>query len=819
MNFTHGKIMPITIHEEVKNSFIDYAMSVIVSRALPDVRDGLKPVHRRILYSMYELAMWPDKPHKKSARIVGEVLGKYHPHGDTAVYDAMVRLAQDFSSRYMLVDGHGNFGSVDGDPAAAMRYTEARMSKIAMEMLVDIQKETIDYRPNFDDTLEEPIVLPSRFPNLLVNGSSGIAVGMATNIPPHNLREIIDALIHLIDNPECEDSEIISRVSGPDFPTGGLIMGLEGIRSAYRTGRGIVKMRALTQIERMENGKSRIVVTELPYQVNKARTIEKIAHLVRDKKVEGITDLRDESDRNGMRMVIEMKRDANPQVILNQLFKFSQLQQTFGIIMLALVKDRPRVLNLRQMITYYLEHQKDVITRRTQYNLRKAEERAHILEGLRIALQNLDAVIKLIRASRTTEEARQGLMHSFKLSERQAKAILEMRLQKLTGLEREKLEEEYLELIKKITYYQEILANERLVYQIIKDEQLEIREKYGDERRSKIVASEDDFLVEDLIAEEDMVVTLTHNGYIKRLPATTYKTQRRGGRGVTAMQTKGDDFVEHVFVASTHAYVCCFTNRGKMYRKKVFEIPEAGRQARGTAIVNVMAVEPGEKITAVIPVRNFEKGENLFMATRKGVVKKTHLEDFTNARKGGLIAISLREGDELIDVRLTDGNHQIALVTNHGLSIRFGEDDVRAMGRNAYGVRGISLAKGDEVIALEVVHPQMERESELLVVTENGYGKRTTFSEYRVQTRGGKGIYTIRVMDKNGPVVGVKIVRPGDEVMIITAGGIVIRQDVAEISQQGRHTQGVTLIRLDEGDRVVSLARVVSEDKETKQVE
>ena len=814
MNFTHGKIVPIAIHEEVKDSFIDYAMSVIVSRALPDVRDGLKPVHRRILYSMYELTMWPDRPHKKSARIVGEVLGKYHPHGDSAVYDAMVRLAQDFSIRYPLVDGHGNFGSVDGDPPAAMRYTEVRMAKIATEMLADIQKDTIDFRPNFDDTLQEPVVLPSRFPNLLVNGSAGIAVGMATNIPPHNLREVIDALVYLIDHPHCEDQEILKLISGPDFPTGGLIMGREGIRRAYRTGRGIIKIRAQTQIEHLENGKSRIVVTELPYQVNKAKTIEKIAELVRSKKIEGITDLRDESDRNGLRIVIELRRDANGQVVLNQLFKYTQLQQTFGIIMLALVKDKPKVLNLRQMLSHYLEHQKDVVTRRTQYELRKAEERAHILEGLRIAIDNLDAVIKLIRSSRTVEIARQGLMNNFQLSEIQAKAILDMRLQKLTGLEREKLEEEYLELIKKIAYYQEILANERLLLQIIKDEQLQIREKYGDERRTKIVASEDDFLIEDLIAEEDMVVTLTHRGYIKRLPADTYKTQRRGGRGVTAMQTRGDDFVEHVFVASTHAYLCCFTDRGKMYRKKVFEIPEASRQARGTAIVNLMAVEPGEKITAVIPVRDGTEGQYMFMATRQGVVKKTTLEEFANARASGIIAISLRDNDELIDVRLTDGKHQVVLITENGYAIRFSEEDVRSMGRNAYGVKGISLDKDDQVIAMEVVHPHLERDSELLVVTANGFGKRTAFREYRTQGRGGKGVYTIRVLEKNGAVVGARVVRPGDEVMIITAGGIVIRQDAAEISQQGRYAQGVTLIRLDEGDRVVSLARVVADESD-----
>ena len=814
MNFTHGKIIPIPIHEEIKGSFLDYAMSVIVSRALPDVRDGLKPVHRRILYAMHDLAMWPDKPHKKSARLVGEVLGKYHPHGDTAVYDAMVRLAQVFSSRYPLVDGHGNFGSVDGDPAAAMRYTEARMAKITVEMLSDLQKDTVDFRSNFDDTLEEPAVLPSRFPNLLLNGSTGIAVGMATNIPPHNLREVVDALVYIIDNPDCDDKDIFQRISGPDFPTGGLILGREGIRNAYRSGRGIIKIRAITQIERMENGKSRIVVTELPFQVNKAKTIEAIAELVREKKLEGITDLRDESDRNGMRVVVELKRETNPQVLLNQLFKFTQLQQTFGIIMLALVDNKPRVLKLREMLTYYLKHQEDVVTRRTQYDLRKAEERAHILEGLRIALNHLDEVIKLIRASGTTEEARAGLMEKFSLSQLQAQAILEMRLQRLTGLEREKLEAEYLELIKKIAYYREILLNERLIYQIIKDELAVIRAKYGDIRRTQIVDHEDDFCVEDLIAQEDMVVTLTHNGYIKRLPVTTYRVQRRGGRGVTAMSTKGDDFVEHVFVASTHDYLCCFTNRGRMFRRKVFEIPEAGRQARGTAIVNLLAVEPGELVTAVIPVKDFSAGQYLFMATRRGYVKKTPLEEFSNARKGGLIAVSLEEADELIDVRLTDGKHEVALVTHNGLAIRFSEKDVRAMGRATRGVRGISLKKDDKVMALEVVSPEREREAELLVVTEHGFGKRTPFSEYRVQSRGGKGIYTIRVLDKNGPVMGVKLTRPGDEVMIITARGVVIRQDVTKISQQGRHTQGVTLIRLDKDDRVVSIARVMAEENE-----
>ncbi len=672
----------------------------------------------------------------------------------------------------------------------------------------------MNFRSNFDDTLEEPAVLPSRFPNLLLNGSTGIAVGMATNIPPHNLGEVVDALVHIIDNPECDDLDIFQRISGPDFPTGGLILGREGIRTAYRTGRGIIKIRAITQIERMENGKSRIVVTELPFQVNKAKTIETIAELVREKKLEGITDLRDESDRNGMRMVVELKRETNPQVLLNQLFKFTQLQQTFGIIMLSLVDNKPRVLTLREMLTYYFKHQEEVVTRRTQHDLRKAEERAHILEGLRIALSYLDAVIKLIRASSTTEEARSGLIEKFSLSQLQAQAILDMRLQRLTGLEREKLEAEYLELIKKIAYYKEILLNERLIHQIIKDELAAIRAKYGDARRTQIVDHEDDFCVEDLIAQEDMVVTLTHNGYIKRLPVTTYRVQRRGGRGVTAMSTKGDDFVEHVFVASTHDYLCCFTNRGRMYRRKVFEIPEAGRQARGTAIINLLAVEPGELVTAVIPVKDFSAGQYLFMATRCGYVKKTPLEEFSNARKGGLIAVSLGEADELIDVRLTDGKHAVALVTHNGLAIRFSENDVRAMGRATRGVRGIRLKKDDKVMALEVVSPEIEREAELLVVTEHGFGKRTPFSEYRVQSRGGKGIYTIRVLDKNGPVMGVKLTRPGDEVMIITARGVVIRQDVTKISQQGRHTQGVTLIRLDKDDRVVSIARVMAEENE-----
>lgn len=814
MEITQGRVLPKQIHEEVKHSFLDYAMSVIVSRALPDVRDGLKPVHRRILYAMYELAMWPDKPHKKSARLVGEVLGKYHPHGDMAVYDAMVRMAQSFSSRYPLVDGHGNFGSVDGDPAAAMRYTEARLSKIATEMLSDIDKETIDFRSNFDDTLQEPTVLPSRFPNLLLNGSAGIAVGMATNIPPHNLREVVDALLLLIEDPEAETDKLLQRIKGPDFPTGGLILGREGIRAAYRTGRGIIKIRAKTIIERMENGRARIVVTELPFQVNKAKTIENIAELVREKKLEGIAELRDESDRDGMRLVLELKREAFPQVVLNKLCKFTQLQQTFGIIMLALVENKPRVLQLKEMLHYYLEHQKEVVTRRTRHLLRKAEERAHILEGLRIALANLDAVIRLIRSSRTPEEARNGLRENFGLSEVQSQAILDMRLQRLTALEREKLEAEYLELIKKISYLQEVLANERLVYQIIRDELLLIRDTFGDNRRTQIVAQEEDISVEDLIAEEDMVVTLTNNGYTKRLPVTTYRVQRRGGRGVTGMQTRSDDFVERLFIASTHDYLCCFTNRGKMYRLKVHEIPEAGRQARGTAIVNLLPVEAGEQVTAVITVRDFEEGLYLFMATRQGQVKKTPLVELAAVRKGGLIALTLAPDDELIDVRLTDGRHEVILVTQKGLSIRFPEQDVRIMGRGARGVRGITLSAGDRVIALETITADSGQDRELLVVTENGFGKRTPLPEYKTQARGGKGIYTIRLTGKNGLASGARVVHENDELMIITAKGVVIRQGVPQISRQSRLAQGVTLIRLDNGDRVVGLTRVVAEEGE-----
>ncbi|UNC90618.1 DNA gyrase subunit A [Candidatus Contubernalis alkaliaceticus] len=802
--YTHGKIVNINIQDEVKNSFMDYAMSVIVSRALPDVRDGLKPVHRRILYAMHELGLNPDKPHKKSARLVGEVLGKYHPHGDVAVYEAMVRMAQDFSSRYPLADGHGNFGSVDGDSAAAMRYTEVRMAKIAEQMLIDIDKDTIDYRPNFDDSLEEPVVLPARFPNLLVNGSSGIAVGMATNIPPHNLGEVIDGLISIIDDPDVDGTALSKIIKGPDFPTGGLILGQGGIESAYRTGRGIIKMRAKTTIEPLKGDKTRITVTELPYQVNKARLVETIADLVRTKKIEGITDLGDESDRTGMRVIIDLRKDVIPQVILNKLFKYTQLEQTFGVIMLALVDGQPRVLSLRQVLKEYLKHQKEVVTRRTRFDLRKAEARAHILEGLRIALSNLDAVIKLIRQSKTVDEARKGLISNFKLTEKQAQAILDMRLQKLTGLEREKLEAEYLELIKKIAYLQEVLNNERLIFQIIRTELLEVKKKFSDPRRTKIMPREEELHVEDLIAVEDAVITLTHQGYIKRLPLTTYRSQRRGGRGITGMGTKDDDFVEQIFITSTHHNLLCISNHGKLYRLKVYEIPEAGRQAKGTNMINLLSLDRGEFITTVIPIRKFTKEDFLFFGTKKGYVKKTRLIEYQRARKGGLIALTLESDDELIGARMTDGSREILLATTRGLSIRFQESDVRTMGRAARGVKGITLSPEDLVIGMQVVCP----ERDILVVSEKGFGKRTAVEEYRLQKRGGKGIYTLKVTPRTGPLVGFRGVQSGDELMLITANGIIIRQQISEISMISRYAQGVTLIKLDTGDRVVSLARV-----------
>jgi len=806
-------IIQIDISDEMKKSYIDYAMSVIVSRALPDVRDGLKPVHRRILYAMNELGLAPEKPHRKSARIVGDVLGKYHPHGDSSVYNAMVRLAQDFSTRYMLVNGHGNFGSIDGDGAAAMRYTEAKLTKLSVEMLRDIDKETVDFIPNFDETLKEPTVLPSKYPNLLVNGSSGIAVGMATSIPPHNLKEVINAAVKIIDDPDVDIEEIIKIVKGPDFPTGAIIMGKEAIKSAYRSGRGKVTVRSKVEIEDIGKGKSAIIVNEIPYQVNKSKMIEGIADLVRNKKIEGITDLRDESDREGIRVVIELKKDTNPNVVLNKLYKHSQLQTTFSINMIALVNGQPKVLNLYQMLSHYLDHQKEVVTRRTKYDLDKAEARAHILEGLKIALDNIDAVINLIRSSKNVSEAKEGLMKNFNLSEIQAGAILDMRLQKLTGLEREKIDDEYEDLIMTITRLREILANERLLMNIIKDELLEIKEKYSDERRTKISAKEDEIDIEDMIEEEDVFITLTHLGYIKRVPATTYSSQKRGGKGVSGLSTREEDFVENIFITSTHNYILFFTNFGKMHRLKAYEIPEAKRQAKGTNIVNLLYLEPNEKITAVIPIKEFSEDGYLVMATKKGMIKKCELSQFNTARKTGLIAMSIKDEDELIRVMLTDGNKELILVTVDAMSIRFSEKDVRNMGRTAMGVKAISLKKNDYVVDMGLV----DEGTDLLVVSENGYGKRTSLDEYRAQSRGGKGIKTYSISEKTGRLVGAKIVNDNDEIMIINNSGTVIRLEVKGISRFGRSTRGVTLMRINEDDNVASIAKVsenIEEDKE-----
>ncbi|MDI3327738.1 MAG: DNA gyrase subunit A, partial [Alicyclobacillaceae bacterium] len=799
-----GKIVPVDISDELRQSFLDYAMSVIVSRAIPDVRDGLKPVHRRILYAMQQLGMTPDKPYKKSSWVVGQVLAKFHPHGDAAVYDALVRLAQDFSTRYLLIDGHGNFGSIDGDGAAAMRYTEARLSKIALELLRDIGKETVDFGDNYDGSEKEPLVLPSRFPNLLVNGSTGIAVGMATNIPPHNLGEAIDGVIHLIDHPDATVDDLMRYIKGPDFPTGALILGREGIREAYRTGRGTILLRAKTHIEEAPGGKVRIVVTEIPYQVNKARLVEKIAELVREKKVDGITDLRDESDRRGMRIVIELRRDVKPQVVLNNLFKHTALQTSFGVIMLCLVDGRPQVLNLREMLYYYLRHQQDVIRRRTEYDLRKAEARAHILEGLKIALDHIDAVIELIRNSATVDEARSGLMSRFRLSEEQAGAILDMRLQRLTGLEREKIDEEHAELLKKIQELRSILADERKILAVIKEELLEIREKYADERKTRITAAEGEIEEEDLIPVEEVAITISHQGYIKRQPMSLYRSQRRGGRGITAMGTKEEDFVEHLFITSSHNYLLFFTNKGKAYRLKAYEIPELGRTAKGTPIINLLNIEQGEQISAVIPIRSFGSGEYLMMATREGVIKKTALQEFENIRKAGLLAITLRNHDELIAVRRTDGNREIIVGTKKGMAIRFPETDVRPMGRNAAGVKAMELEDGDVLIDMDVVDP----EAQVLVVTSGGYGKRTPISEYRQQSRGGKGIKTLHVTSRNGHVVGLKMVREDDDLMLITTTGVAIRMHVKEISTLGRNTQGVKLISLKDGEEVSTVAKV-----------
>ncbi len=804
----NDKIVPIGIADEMKKSYIDYAMSVIVGRALPDVRDGLKPVHRRILYAMIELSLTPDKPHRKSARIVGDVLGKYHPHGDIAVYDAMVRLAQTFSTRYLLVDGHGNFGSIDGDGAAAMRYTEAKLTRISMEMIRDIQKETVDFIPNFDETMEEPSVLPSRFPNLLVNGSSGIAVGMATSIPPHNLREVIDGVITLADNPDADIDEIMESIQGPDFPTGACILGTQGIREAYRTGRGKIKVRAKALIEESQKNRQQIIVSEIPYQVNKSRLIEKIAELVRDKRIEGISDLRDESDRTGMRIVIELRRDANANVVLNQLYKHSQMETTFSIIMIALVNGRPRTLNLKEMLKHYLNHQKDIITRRTRYDLNKAEDKAHILEGLKIALDNLDQVIKLIRSSKTDQIAKDGLIKEFNLSEKQAQSILDMRLRRLTGLEREKIEEEYKETIELIERLREILASEELILNIIKEELLELKDKYGDDRRTDIALDFEEINMEDMIEEEDVAITLTHFGYIKRLPADTYKIQRRGGKGIAAVTTREEDFVEKLIITSTHDYLLFFTNKGRVYKLNVYEIPEARRQARGTAIVNLLQLDANEKIATTIPVTRDWESQYLVMATKKGIVKKTQLNQFENTRRSGLIAISIREDDELISVRLADKDKEIIMITARAKAIRFKEEDVRDMGRAAMGVKGITLDDDDEVVAMEIV----EENKEILVVTEKGFGKRTDLSQYRVQLRGGKGIKTFNISKKSGLLVGAKIVTKEDEVLLITNDGIVIRLNVGNISKMGRNTRGVTLMRTDDNKNIVSIAQIPQHD-------
>ncbi len=801
------KIIRVDIEKEMKKSYIDYAMSVIVSRALPDVRDGLKPVHRRILYSMNGLGLTPEKPFRKSAYIVGEVMGKYHPHGDASIYDALVRMAQNFSLRYMMVNGNGNFGSVDGDSAAAMRYTEAKMPKIAVEMLDDIEKNTVDFMPNYDEKLQEPTVLPAKIPNLLVNGSSGIAVGMATNIPSHNLTEVINAIIRLVEEDNVTDEDLMTEIKGPDFPTGGIIVGKEGIRSCYTTGRGKIIVRAKTEIEEHGNGRYRIVVTELPYQVNKARLIENIADLVRDKRLDGISDLRDESDREGMRIVIELKKDANPKIVLNQLLKNTQLQDTFGAIMLALVKGEPKILTLRQMLECYIEHRKEVIVRRTKFDLDKALARAHILEGLRIALDYIDEVIAIIRAA--YDDAAERLMKRFKLTEIQANAILEMKLRTLSGLQREKIEEEYKQLMEQIERYRAILASEKLVCDIIRDELLEMKAKYGDERRTQIIAAEGEMTNEDLIKEESVVVAMTRFGYIKRMPVDTYKAQRRGGKGITGIQTREEDFVKQLFVTSTHDTLMFFTNKGKVYRLKGYEVPEAGRTAKGTAIVNLLQLDGDEKVTAVIPIKEFVEGQYLLMATRGGIIKKTKLLEYNSARKTGLQAISLKDGDELIDVRLTDGERNVVMVTHEGMSITFAESDVKPVGRVSQGVIGIRVSEGDFVVGMEPIYNE---KAYLLAITENGFGKRTELEEYRVQIRAGKGVITYKTTPKTGKVVGIQVVDDNDDVMLITDKGVIIRLEVMNISVLGRSTQGVTLMRTNDGGKVVGIAKIISED-------
>ncbi|BDQ03540.1 DNA gyrase subunit A [Ignavibacterium sp.] len=805
------KIVPVTLEEEMKSSYIDYAMSVIVARALPDVRDGLKPVHRRVLFGMHELGLAYNRPYKKSARIVGEVLGKYHPHGDSAVYDTMVRMVQDFSLRYPLVDGQGNFGSIDGDSPAAMRYTEARLARISEEMLRDLDKNTVDFGPNFDDSLQEPLVLPSYLPNLLVNGSSGIAVGMATNIPPHNLNEVIDGLVALIDNPKLTSADLMKYVKAPDFPTGGIIYGYEGVKEAYTTGRGRILLRAKANVETLKNDRENIIITEIPYQVNKSNLIEKIAELVREGKINDISNIRDESDRDGLRIVIELKRDAQPTVVLNQLYKHTQMQVTFGVIMLALVHGVPKVLTLQEMMQHFLDHRMDVLIRRTKFELDAAEKRAHILEGYIIALDNIDEVIETIKKSKDVETAKNNLMKRFRLSEIQAKAILDMRLQRLTGLERKKIEDEYKETIKLIEKLRGILDSEKKRKQIIKEELIALKERYGDERRTDIIKDYKEFSLEDIIAEEDVVVTISHQGFIKRFPVSGYRKQARGGKGVTGVGTKEDDFIEHMFVASTHQYILFFTDRGRCYWLKVHEIPEGGRTARGRSIVNLLEKDKEENITAFVAVKEFRDDQYLMMVTEQGTVKKTVLSAYGNVRKGGINAINLVPGDKLIEVKMTDGNNDIVIGTRNGFAIRFHEKDVRDMGRTATGVRGIKLTKGDKVVGLLVIrHPQ----TSVLVVTEKGYGKRSDINDYRITKRGGKGVITVKTTDKVGKMIAMMEVVDKDELVIISTQGMVIRQSVKDIRVMGRNTQGVRVIRLNEGDSIADIARVIPEDED-----
>ncbi|MDQ7092447.1 DNA gyrase subunit A [Desulfosporosinus sp. PR] len=800
-----GKVLPVEIADEMRKSYIDYAMSVIVSRALPDVRDGLKPVHRRILFTLHELGMTPNKPYSKSARLVGDCMAKFHPHGDASIYDAVVRMEQDFASRYPLIDGHGNFGSIDGDSAAAMRYTELRMARMATYMLADIDKDTIDFTPNYDEKQDEPTVLPSKFPNLLVNGSSGIAVGMATNIPPHNLSEVIDATVALLDNPELSSIDLMNYIKGPDFPTGGTIMGYEGIQAAYTTGRGSIKTRAKAKIEPMEKaGKTKIIVTEIPFLVNKAKLIEKIAELVRDKKLDGITDLRDESDRSGMRIVIELRRDVNPQIILNQLYKHTQMEETFGVNLLALVNGQPRVLTLKDMIHYFVEHQKDVIVRRTRFELNKAEAEAHILEGLRIALDHIDEVIETIRSSADEANARENLSNRFGLSEKQAQAIVDMRLKRLTGLEREKLEDQYHELMTTISYLRSVLASPSMVIEIIKNEITEIKQKYGDPRHTLITVDVSKMNIEDLIAEEEVVITVTHYGYIKRLPLSTYKSQNRGGKGVHGMATKEEDFVEHLFITTTHQYILFFTSQGKVYRLKAHEIPEASRTGKGTAIINLLNLAQNEMITAVMAVKDYSSDYFLITATKKGILKKTALQEYDSSRREGLIALTLDEGDELIGVKLTQGLDDILLATRKGIAIRFPQEDVRYMGRTARGVKGIKLEENDEVVGMDVIGD----EGELLTMSENGFAKRTNLKEFRVQGRGGKGVIVMKLNAKTGMLIGVKVVQVEDELMVITNNGIMLRLQVSSISNQGRTAHGVLTMRTGDDSKVVAMAKV-----------